>query len=462
MPHLCSLLLLLPLALLADAPGAGEWKLDVVHRKKGDPLRGLIVEDARDHVTIRCVSRKPGAPTMLFTVKVPRDDIARIDELPKEDRDKLQERLAALKREYDSLAERLRALDPGAKASSATDNLDLQQVKWPGDEKAKALRYGSAHFELVANTRPELARLAAIHLEQVYAAYARALPPRAAKAAPTTILLTRSLAEYHKMALDRGLKLVNPAFYDPAKNQIVCGSDLEKMCDDLEAVREYHVKLRAAIKERRAELAKAYKNKVPAEMLAPMADAEKRIDGVEQRNDAAFAEVRKKLFQRLYHEAFHAYLGTFVYPAKDGALPLWFNEGLAQIFETALVEAGELRVRHADEPRLFGVRKAIADGKLMPLTDLLRSEARDFQMAHAGEKQMSDRHYLAAWALAFYLTFEQGALGTKALDDYVAALRRGTDPLLAFRDLAGKPLPEFEKEFQAYLGRLRADGTAGK
>jgi hypothetical protein len=197
-------------------------------------------------------------------------------------------------------------------------------------------------------------------------------------------------------------------------------------------------------------------------MLAPMADAEKRVEGVERRNDAVLAEARRKLFQRLYHEAFHGYLNTFVYPRKDGELPLWFNEGLAQIFETAIVEAGELRVRHADEPRLTGVRRAIKDKQLMPLADLLRSEARDFQMAHAGEKQESDRHYLAAWALAFHLTFEQGVLGTKALDDYVATLKRGTDPLLAFRDLVGKPLPEFEKEFQAYLGRLRPDGTATK
>jgi hypothetical protein len=453
-------LLLVPLALPADPPGGGEWKLDVVHRKGGEPLRGLIVEDARDHVTIRCVSRKPGRPTMLFTVKVPRGDVSRLEELSKEDRDQLQGRLEALKREYDSLAERLRALDPGAKSSPPADALELQRVGWPGDDKAKALRYGSTYFELVANTRPELARLAAIHLEQVYAAYARALPPRAAGAAPTTILLTRSLAEYHAMALARGLKLVNPAFYDPARNQVVCGADLEKMCDDLEAVRDHHVRLRAAMKDRRAELARAYRNKPPAELLAPLADAEKRIDAAERRNDQAFAEARARLFQQLYHEAFHAYLGTFVYPAKDGPLPLWFNEGLAQIFETALVEAGELRVRHAHEPRLAAVRKALGEGKLMPLADLLRSEPRDFQMAHAGERPDSDRHYLAAWALAFYLTFERGVLGTRALDEYVAAAKRGTDPLLAFRDLVGAPLAEFEKGFVSYLGRLRPDGTA--
>ncbi len=455
------ILLVVPLVLLAaDAARSEDWKLDVIHRKEGDPLRGLILEEAREYVTIRCVSRKPGAPTMLFTVKVPRADIARIEELSKEDRDKLQQRLTLLKQEYDSLAERLRALNPGAKASDSTEYFDLQKVKWPGNERLQALHYRSTYFELIANTRPELAQLAAIHLEQIYAAYARVLPPRVSGTEPTIILLTRSLAEYHKMALDRGLRLVNPAFYDPGKNQVICGSDLEKLCDDLEAVREHHVQLRATIQQRRAELAKVYRNKVPNELLAPMLDAEKRIEGVENRNVAVFSEVRRRLFQRLYHESFHAYLGTFVYPTKEGTLPLWFNEGLAQIFETALIEAGELRVRHADETRLVGVRRAIAENNLMPVIDLLRSTASDFQIAHANEKQESDRHYLAGWALAFYLTFERELLGTKKLDAYVAALQRGTDPVLAFRDLVGQPLDAFERDFQAYLNRLKPDGTA--
>ena len=208
----------------------------------------------------------------------------------------------------------------------------------------------------MANSRRELVELAAIHLEQVYAAYARCLPPRTANAATTTILLTRSLGEYQAIAKSRGLNLFNPAFYDPARNQVVCGSDLERLCDELQEVRKHHERLRAQMKESKAELMKVYRGKPPAVLLDPMTAAEKRIGDWEKKNDETFASVRQRLFTRLYHEAFHAYLGTFVYPAKGGSLPIWFNEGLAQIFETAIVEVGELRVGHADPNRLKAVR----------------------------------------------------------------------------------------------------------
>jgi hypothetical protein len=460
----------LPLVLLASTallaadtpPGGDEWKYDVIHRKRGVSLRGLVVEQGASFVQIRCISRKPGSPTVVFTENVPRGDVASLQLLGDADRKLLEQRLDALKREREVLAGRLRALDPKTKAPGKSgDAFDLRPAAWPGDPKVKALSYQSAYFRLVSNCRPELVQLAAIHLEEVYAAYVRSLPPRKASASPTTVLLTGSLAEYQAIVRSRGLNLFNPAFYDPNHNQVVCGSDLERLCDDLEKVRKDHAALRQKIHETRAELAKVYRGKVPAELLAPLLDADKRFARIEASNDRTFARRRDRLFTRLYHEAFHAYLSTFVYPSRDGALPLWFNEGLAQIFETAIVEVGELRVGHADEERLAAIRKALAHGKLLPLADLLRSAPKHFQVAHRGDRLVSDRYYLASWGLAFYLTFDKRLLGTKALDDYVAALKRGVSVTDAFADLVGKPLPQFEKEYQQYLVKLRRDGTTG-
>ncbi|MGL4550992.1 MAG: DUF1570 domain-containing protein [Gemmataceae bacterium] len=457
---------MLPLVLLLIAdgpPGADDWKYDVVRRKGGGTLVGLVLEHNKSVVRIKCIRRKPGSPTLLYTDTLARDEVSELELLDDADRKALEQRLETLKRERELLSALTRSLDPRDKpAAVATDFLELKKAPWPGDEKLDALRYRSAHFELIAATRPELVQLAALHLEQVYAAFARMMPPRVESESPTTVLLTRSLAEYQAVARGRGLNLFNPAFYDPDRNQVVCGSDLDRLGDERDKVRAHHAGLRAGIRERRGELLKIYRGKTPAGLLAPLTDAEARIARSEERNDQVIGRVRERLFQRLYHEAFHAYLGTFVYPGKENAVPVWLNEGLAQIFEAAIVEVGELRVGHADPERLAAAREALAKGTLPSVADLLRSGPKEFQVAHAAEQLTADRHYLAAWALAHYLTFDRRLLGTKALDGYVKALGREAGPAEAFRDLVGEPLPKFEEAFQAYLRKLRPDGSTGK
>ena len=95
----------------------------------------------------------------------------------------------------------------------------------------------------------------------------------------------------------------------------------------------------------------------------------------------------------------------------------------------------------------------------MPLARLLCSRPGDFLAAHAADKAATDRYYLTSWALAFHLTFERRLLGSAALDNYLAALARGTDPDAAFAALVGQPLPAFERDFHRYLLQLQPDGS---
>jgi hypothetical protein len=438
-------------------PGGDDWKYDVVYRKKGEPFKGLVRVQNDQYVEITIVTRKPGRPTIWFNHAVPRQEVDRVELLDPKDRDVLQKRLEGLRKEYDLLVARLKLLDPGARpASDTSDVLALKRVPWPPEPTRKALGYQSTYFRLISSARDEFAQLAAIELEQVYHAYARVLPPRAVDAQPTTILLTASYAEYQALVRSQGENFLNPAFFDPAKNQVVCGSDLQRLCDQLEKVREFHAKRRKELAMEESELKAAYKNKVPPALLAEIESERNRIMQAEERNTAGYHQERVRLFRRLYHEAFHAYLNTFVYPPEDGELPRWFNEGLAQIFEAAVFEVGELRIGHAEKEQVNAVRQAIKGDTLMPVADLLRSGPRQFQVAHTFEKQRADRFYIASWALAHYLTFGRHVLGTKAMDDYVRSLKRGTDPIEAFTTLVGQPLPQFEKEFVEYLKHLKA------
>src|SRR5205823_444764 len=102
----------------------------------------------------------------------------------------------------------------------------------------------STWFVLQSDAPEEIVRRAAFRLEQVYAAYERFLPPRHPGAGPTTILLFRNREGYQELLQAEGREFVNTAFFDPAGRRIVCASDLDRLGEDLDCVRQQHKQLR--------------------------------------------------------------------------------------------------------------------------------------------------------------------------------------------------------------------------
>ncbi|GIW80220.1 MAG: hypothetical protein KatS3mg105_2027 [Gemmatales bacterium] len=429
------------------ARAADNWKYDELYLKNGNVLKGIVLDESDEDVRFRNVRRSPGTPTVVITTTIAKDEILRIVRLSKEERAELAEKLAKL--------------DPTGKGELAKmEELKLQMAKWV-DKKQDAFEYRSTYFILLSNAQEDTVRRAAVRLEQIYLAYTQYLPPRRKQAEPTSIILARSLAEYRKLLQAQGRNILNPAFYDMQRNQVVCASELQEWGDELERVRQKHRKILADLARQEQELIRKF-GAVPAFVRTRIAQTRNKIYLYNKKNDQLFAEVTHELFRTLYHEAFHAYLANFVYHPSETAVPRWLNEGLAQIFETAIVEADELRVGHVDRVRLQQVHEAARKGELLPLSTLLRSGAKDFLVAHANEKEVSDRYYFNSWALAFYLTFDQKLLGKPQMHRYVESLKRGTDDLEAFRQLVGKPISQFEKEYHIFLRGLRYDGTAYK
>jgi hypothetical protein len=426
----------------AASPGGDDWKYDVVYLKSGAALKGLVVKDTPAEIVLRQVSRKPGVKTVVIVCTLGRKELDHVDRLDDKERELLKARLEAL--------------DPtGGGEVQRMTSLTLEKGDWGQNGKGQARIFKSEHFELESNGSEDVVRRVAVRLENVYAAYTRFLPPRQKSAAPTRVLLARSLADYQALLKEQGhASLVNPAFYDPKKNHICCGSELQRLGDELERIHKRHQQVLADLKDKEAELSTLYKGKVPAQLLKPIQDARRKIAQHDDKNEKVFQGATSRLFQRLYHEAFHAYLANFVYPTTEADVPRWLNEGLAQIFETAIVEADELRVGHLDKERVTRMRELLDNGQFVTLTDLLKSGPKQFLVVHATEKQTSDRYYLASWGLAYYLTFDRKLLGTKAMDEYVKTLHRGGNPLTAFRELVGQPLDQFEKDFRRYLSKL--------
>jgi hypothetical protein len=453
MLHWLRYFVLLALALPVHAQGTSEWAYDVLRLKNGVVLKGMFVEEGPRGIRFRLVKRVPGRPTISLMCEFDRSEVAALDKRTEEERAELKAKLADIDLRPDDESKRLEALD-------------LKKVDWLG-KKEGGLQYDSDYFSLKSDAPEEIVRRAAYRLETVYAAYTRFLPPRIKAGTPAVIHVYQSIDGYRK-ALPAGSQFRNPAYYDPSSNRVVCGTELRKIGEDLDRFRHQSSHAFAEWKKQEEEIRRLY-GKKPAELdrhLQPIRTSRSRLKQIAEANEAAFDRATQILFRILYHEVFHAYVGTFVYPSHHnregcpGELPRWLNEGMAQVFETAIFEAGELRIGHADKEFLSRAQESLRRKELLPLSDLLRSSSKDFIVMHGTDRTETDRAYITTWALASYLMFDRRVLGTEALDNFVRSMNAGTNPVESFEKLVGQEVGEFEKAFHTWLGRLRPDGTA--
>jgi hypothetical protein len=434
---------LLASLVLATAVHAQDWKFEVIHLKNRERFEGLIVEETKEEVRLQRIVREPGSPTRAMLISISRDEIDKIERLSEA--------------EHKELAQRVELLDPrGDKEEAKMRSLSLQPAPWPGNGQGWA--YAGKHFRLRSNAREDIVRRTIVRLEEIFQAYVEKLGARRQPAQLTEVVLYKSQAEY-RSAMRAGMNMLNPAYYDPQRNQIVAASDLEERAEEFERLRQKHQAMLRELEDQEKKLRKHFHGTPPAALLSQMRQSRQNIFIVNNQNRDAYERLGRPLFTTLYHEAFHAYLDSFVYPASEMPVPRWLNEGLAQIFETALVETGELRVGQVDAKRLAGVQELLRKKEFPTLVELLSSEDKHFSIHHSSDALRSDRYFQASWALAYYLTFERKLLGTESLDRYLTALSRGSNALETFQDLIGQLLPEFEKRFQQYIAALKPDGT---
>lgn len=427
-----------------DEPPGTQWKCDIVRLKNGSTFRGLITEQTPAFMRFYDVRQKPGRPLVVFYTTFASSEIDTVERLNDADREQLQARL--------------RELGPENSEKQRMHRVELRGCPW-GGRPTGGLQYRSDCFTLISNSRESIVRRSAVRLERIYAAYARFVPPRVELTRPTTIELFRSADEYAARLRAEGRPFVNTAFYDPIGNRILCTGDLARLDDELENARIQSQRVRMDLDQREAALTRLYKGAELTRLLQPIRTTRTSLDAADRANEGLFDKATQQLFAVLYHEAFHAYLANFVCPPPHPELPRWLNEGLAQIFETALIDAGELRVGHADRERLGRAKDAIRRGEPLLVAPLLRSGSAQFLSTHPTANNSVDRNYLAAWAVAYHLTFERRLLGGLSLTTWMTSLAGGADPVSAFETFVGKPVADYERELNAYLLRLQSDGT---
>lgn len=109
---------------------------------------------------------------------------------------------------------------------------------------------------------------------------------------------------------------------------------------------------------------------------------------------------REQMRKTLRHEAFH----QFAYERIGPGLPVWINEGLAQLFEEAIRVDDGLRIGMIPPERLRQLQHDIAKGRLMDFELLMRlgDDAWARTLAHRGR---AATQYTQAWAMVHFLIF---------------------------------------------------------
>lgn len=426
-------------------PPDSPWVFDTVYLNSGTTFHGLITEENPAQLSFLCIRRQPGRATVFLPTSFAPREVARIERLNKAEREQLTRRVETLRGEVETRESRLR-------------QLELQSIKWQIGTK-DGYEYRSDWFKLQSNAPEEVVRRAALRLEEVYAAFGRFLPARSVPGPPTMIRLLRSNAEFKELLKKENRSFDNTAFYDPAGQRIVCATDLDRLGEDLSRVRKQHQLLRSDLDRREAALNKLYKTPELLRHIQPIRETRDRLDRADRQNETVFSQSTRNLFATLTHEAFHAYVDCAAEVTEKKTMPRWLNEGLAQVFESAIVEGGELRLGHADVKRLNRIKALVRKGSLTPLDVLLRSQPRQFLADHGSANSEAENLYAAVWGLSMYLTFERRLLDTQQFKDYVASISQSKDPVAAFTKWIDCDLTAFEREWRQYLLRLQPDGS---
>ena len=290
-------------------------------------------------------------------------------------------------------------------------------------------QHGSCGKLIVDSTADkETTRRSISRIEQIFAAYREILPPRRTRpAAPLRIKLFGAMQQYQAYLADLGPHVENPAVFVPSRNLLVAGSELSAYAEQLQGVRQRHRALRRNTTPWRrkcrliscsfakiwppADSAKEDQNRftraTEARWKKQESELDRQIHAADRKNVAEFDRVTERMFVRLYHEAFHAYLENYVYPQSDHDVPRWLNEGLAQVFEGGQLESGSLRLDAPDAARLKLLQQDLRSPQVLSLSELLTADASRFLVFHPGGARASERYYLYSWGLAYYLAFRQ-------------------------------------------------------
>ncbi|MDZ7618138.1 MAG: DUF1570 domain-containing protein [Patescibacteria group bacterium] len=437
--------------------GGNDWPLELVETLDGRQYQGLI--ESQDDYWLRMIRifRPAGREMYLVIQPVEAAGIARIERLVPDRRELLRRRIHEFR----------------SRAVIEAGRMDAVRLSLVERDGLHFHRYRGRWFELESTADEPTTRRIIVRTDQVFTAFRQLLPARVEPPRPPRILVLSSMEEYRGVLARLGLQIENPACYLREPNLVVVGSDLARHAATLAGIESRHREIRAeldelqrALPDRLAALGTQLRQQGHPRAQATklllierrkiedqIAEKQRELDRCDRENAETFRQIARRMFVRLYHEAFHAYLENYAYPEAKHRVPMWLNEGLAVLFSGGLLESETLRVDAPNREALDWLRADLRGASPLPLAQLTELDQRGFLLVdHVGAA--AQRNYVYAWGLTYYLAFERRLLDGPAFEAFVAP-SGGTSPTVRLETLVGAPLAEFEPAWRTYMTKLR-------
>jgi hypothetical protein len=147
-----------------------------------------------------------------------------------------------------------------------------------------------------------------------------------------------------------------------------------------------------------------------------------------------------------FRTIFHEYVHLLVENTMGPAVPLWFNEGLAEYYSTFDVKDGDRRFILGD--LVSNHVLYLRDSKLLPLRTLF---AVDYKSPYYNEGNKMNIFYSESWMLMHYLLQGEGQKRRPQLGRFMDLLDSKMPIADAFQQAFETDLEGFEKSFKSYI-----------
>ena len=152
----------------------------------------------------------------------------------------------------------------------------------------------------------------------------------------------------------------------------------------------------------------------------------------------------EEAFRVIYHEYVHAIVNAVI-----SSPPVWFNEGLAEYYQTIDVNGNG---NGATVGRLQNDHVLRLRSEWLPLEAVL---AVDHNSPLYNERDKASVFYAESWALVHYLLLGDNSAHMKQVAAFTSLLTSGVLPDAACQKALGLTLPQLEKKLRSYVAQDR-------